>query len=123
MVDIIYKELSYQIMDAAYTVHNTLGIGFLEKAYENTLMIELQKRNIKCQQQAPIKVYYEGAVVGDYKADILVEDKVILEIKVVKELSEVHDAQLMNYLKATDLKLGILLNFANAKVKSKRIVM
>ena len=123
MVEIIYKGLSYQIMNAAYTVHNTLGMGFLEKVYENALMIELQKRNIKYQQQVPIKVYYEGAVVGDYMADVLVEDKIILEIKVVKELSEVHEAQLMNYLKATNLKLGILLNFAKIKVESKRIVM
>ena len=110
-------------MDAVYTVHNILGCGFLEKVYENALIIELQNRNIKCQQQHPIKVYYNEQVVGDYFADILVDDKVILEIKVVKVFSEIHEAQLMNYLKATKLRLGILLNFANTKVEYKRIVM
>ena len=123
MPDIIYKELSYKIMDVAFTVHNTLGIGFLEKVYENALMIELQNRNISCQQQHPIKVFYNEQVVGDYSADILVDNKIILEIKVVKGLTEIHEAQLMNYLKATKLRLGILLNFANTKVESKRIVM
>ncbi len=123
MVEIIYKDLSYKIMDAAFTVHNTLGAGFLEKVYENALMIELHNRKIGCQQQHLIKVYYNEQVVGDYVADILVENKIILEIKAVQMLTEIHDAQLMNYLKATKLKLGILLNFANTKLESKRIVM
>ena len=123
MSEIIYKDLSYKIMDAAFTVHNTLGSGFLEKVYENALMIELQNRKIGCQQQHPIKVYYNEQVVGDYVADILVENKIILEIKAVQMLTEIQDAQLMNYLKATKLKLGILLNFASTKLESKRIVM
>ena len=80
-------------------------------------------KNIKCVQQCPIEIYYNEQLVGDYLADILVENKIILEIKAVQELTEIHEAPLMNYLKASKLKLGILLNFANKKVESKRIVM
>ena len=120
---IIHKELSYEIMGAAFEVHNTLGAGFLEKVYENALMIALRKRGIKCQQQAPIKVTYEGEVVGEYFADILVNDSVILELKTVEALTNVHRAQAINYLKATGFRLAILINFAKPKLEYERIVV
>ena len=110
-------------MNAVFTVHNTLGNGFLEKVYENAIMIELNNKKIKCVQQCHVEVFYKEKLVGDYVADILVENKIILEIKTVKELTDIHEAQLMNYLKATKLKLGILLNFANTKVEYQRIAM
>lgn len=123
MTEILYKDLSYKIMNAVFKVHNILGMGFLEKVYENALMIELNNRNIKCVQQCPVEIYYNEQLVGNYIADILVENKIILEIKAVQALNEIHEAQVMNYLHATKIKLGILLNFANNKVEYKRIVL
>ena len=120
---IIHKELSYEIMGAAFEVHNALGAGFLEKVYENALMIALRKRGMKCQQQAPIQVTYEGEVVGEYFADILVNDSVILELKTVEALTNVHRAQAINYLKATGFRLAILINFAKPKLEYERIVV
>ena len=98
-----HKELTEKIIGAAYTVYNTLGWGFLEKVYENAMAIELQKMGIKITQQSPIKVLYKGTVVGDYTADLLVEDKVIVELKAIKELAKIHEVQLVNYLAATDI--------------------
>ena len=123
MNKIVHKDLSYQIINAAFGVHNTLGCGFLEKVYENALVINLRKKRINCKQQEAIKVIYENEVVGDYIADILVEDKIILEIKAVDQISDVHRAQVMNYLKATKIKLGIIINFAEPKLIYKRIVL
>ena len=120
---IIHKELAYEIIGAAFKVHNTLGAGFLEKVYENALMIALRKKGMKCQQQAPIKVAYEGEVVGEYFADILVNDSVILELKTVEALTNVHWAQAINYLKATGFRLVILINFAKPKLEYERIVV
>ena len=95
--DILYKELSYKIIGLAMEVHNKLGYGFLEKVYENALLILLRREDIEAKQQAPIKVYFEGEVVGDYFADILVEDKIILEIKALDKIIDVHIAQTLNY--------------------------
>ncbi|MBV9469274.1 MAG: GxxExxY protein [Abitibacteriaceae bacterium] len=121
--EIIYKDLAYKVIGAAMDVHNALGCGFLEKVYENALMVALQQRGLNCEQQKPIKVYYQGIVVGDYCADILVENAVILELKVVDALSDIHRAQALNYLKATGFKLAILLNFAKPKLERERIVL
>ncbi|MFA5794581.1 MAG: GxxExxY protein [Candidatus Brocadiia bacterium] len=121
--EIVYKELSYQIISAALEVHNGLGAGFLEKVYENALAIKLRKSGLKAEQQDAVKVKFEGEVVGKYFADILVDDKVILELKCVKEIVPVHEAQVLNYLKATNLKLGIIINFNNPKLEYKRIVL
>ena len=121
--EIIHKELAYEIMGAAFDVHNTLGAGFLEKVYENALMIALRKRGLKCRQQAPIQVTYEGEVVGEYFADILVNDSVILELKAVESLTNIHRAQAINYLKATGYRLVILINFAKPKLDYERIVV
>lgn len=122
MSEILYKDLSYRIMGAVYKVHNELGSGFLEKIYENALVNELRKNGIKCQQQFPVKVHYDGVVVGDYYADVFVDNKIILELKTVEALTDIHKAQLIHYLKATGVRLGMLINFHSQKVESIRVV-
>jgi GxxExxY protein len=106
-----YRKLTEEIIKVFYKVYNKLGYGFLEKIYENGLIIELKKAGINATAQSPIMVSYEGEVVGEYFADILVDDKVIVEIKAVKHLAAEHEAQLLNYLKATNIEVGLLLNF------------
>jgi GxxExxY protein len=103
-------------------VSNTLGCGFLEKVYENALLHELQKAGLKAEQQKPIAVHYDGVVVGDYYADLVVGDAVIVELKVVKAIEDVHAAQCLNYLKATGLNVCLLINFAHPCVEIKRLV-
>ena len=110
-------------MKILFEVHNKLGCGFLEKVYENALMIKFKTSNIKAKQQHPLKVYFEGKVVGEYFADIIVEEKIILELKCVSEISDIHRAQMINYLKATKLKLGLIVNFAKPKLQYERIVL
>jgi GxxExxY protein len=99
--DYKYMDLTHEILNAAFEVHNTLGCGFLEKVYENALAYELRTRLLKVEQQQGIQVGYKGHIVGDYIADMLVEGKVVLELKAVEEISNVHKAQLLNYLRAT----------------------
>ncbi len=106
-----HKELTEKVIQAFYKVYNTLGYGFLEKVYENALMIELDKTGISSRAQSPIEVSYESKVIGEYFADILVQDCIIVEIKAVKNLGLEHEAQLLNYLKATDIEVGLLMNF------------
>lgn len=103
-------------------IHNRLGSGFLEKVYENAMMVLLSRAGIKAEQQAPVKVYLDGAVIGDYYADILVDDRIILELKVADKLNDVHRAQTLNYLKATGLRLAILINFGKQRLESERFV-
>jgi len=110
-VEYQHQDLTGQIIGEFYTVYNTLGFGFLEKIYENSLAMRLRKAGMEVHQQQPIKVYFEGAVVGSYYADMVVNDVVILEIKTVRKLLEEHHAQLINYLKATKYEVGLLLNF------------
>jgi GxxExxY protein len=107
----LHEQLTSQIIAAFYVVYNTLGYGFLEKVYENALILELCKRGFTVKQQVPIQVYYEGKVVGEYFADLLVDDLIILELKVADEIAQAHEAQLVNYLKATNLEVGLVLNF------------
>ena len=115
-----YKELTNEIINAAYAIHNSLGFGFLEKIYQNALIIELRKRGIEVEPEKPIKVFYNGQVVGDYVADIVVENKVTLELRAVKKLQEIHEVQLVNYLKATGIEVGLLMNFGpSVNVKRK----
>jgi len=109
--DFKYKELTEKLIQIFYKVYNNLGYGFLEKVYENAFLVELKKAGITGIPQSPIRVLYEGEVVGEYFADILVDNRVILEIKAVKNLVLDHEAQLLNYLKATDIEVGLLLNF------------
>ena len=106
-----HSELTSAIINAFYQVYNTLGYGFLEKVYENALAHELRKRGFYVIQQAPIKVYYDGVIVGEYYADLLVNGLVIVELKAAEAIAPEHEAQLLNYLKATDIEVGLLLNF------------
>jgi GxxExxY protein len=115
-------KLTEAIIGCAFTVSNTLGIGFLEKVYENALAIELGTTGLKCEQQKPIPVTYRGAGVGDYFADILVEGQVILEIKAANAIEDSHKAQLINYLKATGIHRGLILNFGTTKLGFVRMV-
>lgn len=117
-----YRELTYQIAGAAIEVYRLLGYGFPEKVYENALMRELQLRGIPVIAQYPIKVEYKGAEVGEYCADILVEDKVIVELETGESFDALHEAQLLNCLKATGLKVGLLINFGTEKCEYKRLV-
>lgn len=119
----LYKELSYQIMSAIFEVHNTLGSGFLEKVYENALLVELSIRGIMAEAQKPLIVHFKGIEVGCYCADIVVNGQILLELKAVDAFTKAHDAQVLNYLKATGLKLGILINFGKERVESKRFVI
>lgn len=106
-----HKEITDQILCAFYNVYNVLGYGFLEKVYENSLVLELGKVGVGARKQWPIEVLYQGEPVGEYFADLLVEEKVIVEIKAAKNIVPEHEAQLLNYLMATDIEVGLLLNF------------
>ncbi len=113
-----HSELMERIIEAYYKVYNTLGYGFLEKVYENALLIQLEELGLKAVSQKPIQVYYHGKVVGEYFADLCVENAVIVEIKAARSISEAHKAQLDNYLKAGDIELGLLFNFGpEAEIK------
>ena len=107
----LYEEETKLIIEAFYKVYNTLGYGFLEKVYQNAMLIELRNMGFKCQSEMCVKVYYEGLIVGDYRADIIVDDCIIIENKTAKSLSEENEFQLINYLKATEFEIGLLLNF------------
>ena len=117
------NEITYQINGAVFEVNRVLGAGFLEKVYENALLIELHERGLKADSQVPLKVHYKGKVVGEYVVDIMVEDQVILELKSVDKLQKIHEAQLLNYLKATGMKVGLLINFKYPKADIKRFVL
>ena len=117
-----HSDITEKIIKAAYAVHNTLGFGFLEKVYQNALAIEIRKAGMNVQQEHPIVVYYENIIVGEYFADLVVDEKIILELKAVKELSPAHETQLVNYLKATGMEVGLLINFGHS-VKVKRKIL
>ena len=117
-----HQDITEKIIGAAYKVHNNLGSGFLEKVYQNSLAIELRSLDFLFDIEKSIKVHYKGEIVGDYIADIIVNGKVILEIKAIKELSSIHEVQLVNYLKATGIEVGLLINFGKS-VHIKRRVM
>jgi len=120
---IVYRELSYKIIELALEVHNELGCGFLEKVYENALMVLFERENIPARQQAAADVYFQERVIGQYFADILVDNKMILELKTVETITNVHKAQVLNYLRATGLKLGLIMNFAKPKFEYQRLVL
>ena len=117
-----YSDVTDKIIKAYYNVYNKLGYGFLEKVYENSMMIELKKLGLNCNKQVAIKVYYEKNIVGDYYADIIVEQVVIIELKAAESICEQHEIQLVNYIKATDIEVGLLLNFGK-KAEFKRKVL
>jgi GxxExxY protein len=116
------NQVTERIIGSAYTVANALGSGFLEKVYENALVHELKKAGLQTEQQASVQVTYDGTVVGDYVADILVEKLVLVELKAVRALDDVHLAQCLNYLKATGLSICLLINFGTPRVEVKRVV-
>ena len=111
MKSYLHEALTNQIIGAFYRVYNELGFGFLEKVYENALMLALTDVGLKGERQYPIKVFFNDHIVGEYFADIVVGQKVIIEIKAVKQLGPEHESQLLNYLKATRFEVGLLLNF------------
>ena len=118
-----FRELTYKINGAIFEVHRTLGEGFLEKVYENALLIELRNQGLHIESQVPVPVFYKGNMVGDYIADLMVEGQVILELKTTEELTSVHQAQLLNYLKATGKSLGLLVNFKGKKATIRRLAL
>ena len=116
------EELTYKIRGAIFEVSRQLGAGFLEKVYENALMIELRNCGLQAVSQQPIQVYYKNQIVGNYIADIIVNEQVLLELKAVSQLAPIHEAQLLNYLKATRIEVGLLVNFTHPKAVIKRLV-
>lgn len=120
---LVEGELTEKILGAAFKVQNSLGCGFLEKVYENALLVELSRAGVAVEQQKSLKVKYEGAVVGDYVADLVVADRVIVECKATLHNDPVYEAQLLNYLKATGIRVGLLLNFGRPKVHYRRLIV
>ena len=119
--DFLHTELTSTIIRCFYNVYNKLGYGFLEKVYENALMIELDKNGLFVEKQKPIQVFYDDQVVGMYFADLVVENIIILELKATASLCQEHEFQLINYLKATDIDLGLLLNFGKKPEVKRKI--
>ena len=117
------NEITYQIRGAVFEVNRVLGAWFLEKVYEKALLVELRRRGLKAESQIPITVKYKDEVVGEYFTDIVVEDKVIIELKAVEQLQKIHEAQILNYLKATGYTVGLLINFTHPKAEIKRFVV
>lgn len=113
------NDLTYKLNGAIFEVNRVLGPGFLEKVYENALMMELRSQGINAESQVPIKVHYKGNVVGDYFADIIVENLILMELKASERLDKIHEAQLLNYLHATGYKVGLLVNFTIQKRSSR----
>jgi GxxExxY protein len=114
------NDLTEKIIGAAFQVSNTLGCGYLEKVYENALAHELRKRGMQVQQQLPIPVYYDSVLVGDFYADLLVNEAVLIELKAVREFDRVFEAQCLNYLKGTDKRICLLMNFGKPRLEVKR---
>lgn len=121
--DYLHAGLTGKILEASFQVHNTLGAGFLEKVYENALALELRARGIGCGQQKSVAVRYRGTVVGEYAADLIVDAKVIVELKALTALDGVHEAQLLNYLRTSGLRVGLLLNFGRPRLEYRRLVL
>jgi len=116
------NRLSGQVIGAAHAVSTGLGCGFLEKVYENAMMVELERRGLRAEQQCAIAVHYAGRIVGEYLADIVVEKRLIVEMKAVNGIDPIHEAQCLNYLKASGLNLCLLMNFARPRVDVRRII-
>jgi len=115
-----YEELTEKVIGCAYRVYNKMGFGFLESVYEKCILIELRKANLDAEAQKRITVYYDKQIVGEFVADIIVDDKLILELKSVRQIVKAHEVQLVNYLVATGKPIGLILNFGERKVEVKR---
>ena len=120
--DLLHSDLTHAIIGAAMEVHRTLGAGFLEAVYEDALAVEFGIQGLRYEQQKPLCVFYKGHKVRDYICDFLVEEKVLVELKAVKELTVIEESQLLNYLKGTGLELGLLINFGTSSLKYKRFI-
>ena len=121
-MELLHHDLTEKIIGAAFEVHRILGYGFLEKVYQRALQVELEARGLHVELECEIRVVYKGTVVGFFKADLLVEERVIVELKVAKEYCSQDEPQLLNELKATGMKVGLLINFGRNKVEFKRLV-
>lgn len=119
---LLHGDLTYKIIGIGMQVHSTLGHGFLEKVYENSMLVALRSAGIFSEQQVPIKVVFEGVIVGDYFADILVEKTGILELKACERITDIHKAQALNYLKATGINLALILNFGAKSFEHHRLI-
>lgn len=122
MEEYLHQELTSKIISCFYKVYNTLGFGFLEKVYENAMLIELNESGLTTERQKPISVFYNEKLVGEYFADLIVDSKVIIELKAAESLIEEHELQLINYLKATDVEVGLLLNFGKKPEVRRKIL-
>ena len=122
MENSLYSDLTYRIIGCAMEVHKELGDGFLEKIYENALIIALKENCLNASVQKPLKVKFHNQVVGDYFADIIVEDKVIIELKAISMILDEHRAQIINYLKATGIRVGLLINFGSKSLEYERFI-
>lgn len=122
-MELLDQELSERVIGACMEVSNVLGAGFLESVYHRALLQELSKRGIQAGSQCAMQIFYKGAPVGDYVADLIVEDRLILELKALPALTSAHEAQLLNYLKGTGLRVGLLVNFGAPKIHWKRLVL
>ncbi len=120
---LLEEELTEKILGAAFKVQNTLGCGFLEKVYENAMVVELSRMGVPVEQQKPMQVRYQGAIVGEYQADLVVDSRVMVELKAVSKLDSIHEAQLLNYLKATRVRVGLLFNFGCPRLQYRRFVV
>ena len=118
----LHSDITGAILKAFFNVYNEIGIGFLEKVYENSMLVELDNLGYEARSQYPIEVYYREELVGSYYADLLVENKVIVEIKATECLSDAHEAQLVNYLRATEFEVGILLNFGKTPQHKRKVL-
>ena len=118
---LLHKDITEGIINAYYFVYNELGYGFLEKVYQNAMLIELRSRGFNVESQKIIKVYFKDALVGEYFADIIVDDKIILELKSCESLASEHEVQLFNYLKATEIEVGLLFNFGKRAAFKRKI--
>ena len=123
MTKLIYKDLTYKIIGTAMEVHNVLGPGYLEAVYQKVMADEFDLRKIDYEEQVNLQVDYKGNIIGEYRADNLVDEKVVVEIKAIKRISEIQEAQLINYLKGTGYKIGLLINFGAMSLEHKRRVL
>ena len=121
--EFLYQDLTYEIIGAAMEVHNELGVGYLETVYQNALSREFEIREMHFDQQFSLNVTYKGSVAGKFRADFLVDEKVIIEIKAIKTLFEIQEAQLINYLKGTEYRVGLVINFGSPSLEYKRRVV
>ena len=121
--DYSLEPITRELIGAAFEVHNVLGYGFLERVYQRAMQVELTLRKMKVELELKLQVYFKGVIIGDYAADLLVQDRIVVELKAGPEYQPAHEAQLLNELKATQVRLGYLINFGRTKVEYKRMVM